>query len=139
MKCSLRLDLRDADKSVSAKKNLTAVIVFEFAQKCAAFLAIHKNGIFGMPETSFPCTPKALLSCASHIVIPYRIAVKLMAAKNESGGEPCPRCGKELVVIESRLVKWLTCPGCKFKKLLPIREAGTVKFTPVEKDGMIEL
>lgn len=56
-----------------------------------------------------------------------------MAIRNEGTGEPCPRCGKDLVVIESKLVKWLNCPSCRFKKLLPIKETGTVKFMPIEK------
>jgi len=55
-----------------------------------------------------------------------------MALKNESCGEPCPRCGKDLVVIESKLVKWLNCPSCKFKKVVPIKD-GTIKFTPIER------
>jgi len=36
-----------------------------------------------------------------------------MAAKNDTGGEPCPRC--------------------KFKKLVPIKDRGTIRFTPIEK------
>ncbi len=56
-----------------------------------------------------------------------------MALKNTGEGEPCPRCGKDLVVIESTLVKWLNCPACKFKKLVPIKEAGTVKFAPIRE------
>ncbi len=56
-----------------------------------------------------------------------------MAVKDIIGGEPCPRCGKDLVVIESTLVKWLNCPSCKFKKLVPIKEAGTVKFAPIRE------
>jgi len=58
-----------------------------------------------------------------------------MALKNTGGGEPCPRCGKDLVVIESKLVKWLNCPSCKFKKLVPIKDRGTIRFTPVENIG----
>ncbi|MFZ3077477.1 MAG: hypothetical protein WA139_03420 [Candidatus Aenigmatarchaeota archaeon] len=58
-----------------------------------------------------------------------------MALKNVSEGEPCPRCGKDLVVIESSLVKWLNCPSCRFKKLVPIKDRGTIKFMPIEKMG----
>jgi Zn finger protein HypA/HybF involved in hydrogenase expression len=30
----------------------------------------------------------------------------------------CPRCGEEALVIEGKFVRWLTCPKCKFKKLM---------------------
>ncbi len=30
----------------------------------------------------------------------------------------CPRCGEEALIIEGRFVRWLTCPKCKFKKLM---------------------
>jgi len=30
----------------------------------------------------------------------------------------CPRCGGEAVVIDGKIVKWLTCTKCKFKKVL---------------------
>lgn len=56
-----------------------------------------------------------------------------MAIRNEGMGEPCPRCGKDLVVIESKLVKWLNCPSCKFRKLVPIKDFKTVKFTPIKE------
>lgn len=30
----------------------------------------------------------------------------------------CPRCGGEAVIIDGRIIKWLTCTKCKFKKVL---------------------
>ena len=30
----------------------------------------------------------------------------------------CPRCGGEAIIIEGKIIKWLTCTKCKFKKVL---------------------
>lgn len=30
----------------------------------------------------------------------------------------CPRCGGEAVIIDGRIIKWLNCTKCKFKKVL---------------------
>ncbi len=32
--------------------------------------------------------------------------------------EKCPRCGEDAVIIDGRIIKWLTCTKCKFKKVL---------------------
>ncbi len=30
----------------------------------------------------------------------------------------CPRCNGEAVVIDGKMIKWLTCTKCKFKTVL---------------------
>ena len=48
--------------------------------------------------------------------------------------EICPRCGAEALIINARTIKWLTCPKCKFKKLLE-KKPEPIKVTPLlEKD-----
>ena len=42
----------------------------------------------------------------------------------------CPRCGSEAIFIDARTVRWLTCPKCKFKKLME-REQPDVTVTPL--------
>ena len=36
----------------------------------------------------------------------------------------CPKCGKEALIIDSKLVQWITCPECKFKKLVRKEDKG---------------
>lgn len=36
----------------------------------------------------------------------------------------CPRCGEEALIIDSKLVQWITCPKCKFKKLVEKKDRG---------------
>ena len=42
----------------------------------------------------------------------------------------CPRCGGEAVVIDGRIIKWLTCTKCKFKKVLEQKKQDIV-ITPL--------
>ncbi len=41
----------------------------------------------------------------------------------------CPKCGKDLVIIEGMFVKWLNCPNCKFKKLVKNEKKKIIKTT----------
>jgi len=38
----------------------------------------------------------------------------------------CPKCGEEALIIDSKLVQWITCPKCKFKKLVKKEDKGIV-------------
>ncbi len=45
----------------------------------------------------------------------------------------CPRCGGEAVVIDGRIIKWLTCTKCKFKKVLEKKEE-SIKIIPLSTE-----
>lgn len=56
-----------------------------------------------------------------------------MAVKQVQKSESiCPKCNKELLIKEGKIIKWLSCPDCKFKKLTgkSEKERG-VKVTPL--------
>ena len=42
----------------------------------------------------------------------------------------CPQCGEEALIIDSKLVQWITCPKCKFKKLMK-KEPKGIKVVPL--------
>ncbi len=46
------------------------------------------------------------------------MAMKQIDSSEKSDTVSCPRCGEEAIIIDGRFVKWLTCPKCKFKKLM---------------------
>lgn len=46
------------------------------------------------------------------------MAVKQMAQKGDEDKVTCPKCGEKALIIDGRFIKWLTCPNCKYKKLL---------------------
>ena len=43
----------------------------------------------------------------------------------------CSQCGEEALIIDSKLVQWITCPKCKFKKLIEKEDEG-IKVTPLK-------
>lgn len=45
---------------------------------------------------------------------------------------PCPKCGKELLVIDGNFIQWHTCPVCKFKKLVEKKDLKKPKVTPLK-------
>ncbi len=49
----------------------------------------------------------------------------LKQLENKSDMQRCPRCGRDAVVIDGRVVRWRNCPGCKFKKLLEKEDTTT--------------
>jgi predicted RNA-binding Zn-ribbon protein involved in translation (DUF1610 family) len=63
------------------------------------------------------------------------MALKQIEPKGKSDMVPCPRCGEEAIVIDGRFVKWLTCPKCKFKKLMEKEDEG-VKITPLKNSNV---
>ena len=50
------------------------------------------------------------------------MAVKQMKGKGEDEKINCPKCGQEALIIDGRFIKWLTCPSCKYKKLIQKEE-----------------
>jgi len=46
------------------------------------------------------------------------MAVKQITPKGDEDKINCPKCGERALIIEGRFIRWLTCPNCKFKKLL---------------------
>ncbi len=53
------------------------------------------------------------------------------ARVKEEDPKVCPRCMHELLVIDNRLTRWLTCRNCRWKKLVGKENAGTVRVTPL--------
>lgn len=43
----------------------------------------------------------------------------------------CPQCGEQALIIDSKLVRWITCPKCKFKKLVRQKDEG-IKVVPLK-------
>ena len=63
------------------------------------------------------------------------VALKQMREKSKDR-TTCPRCGAEALLIQATTVKWLTCPYCKFKKLMEA-EKEDIKVTPlIDKDQL---
>ena len=50
------------------------------------------------------------------------MAVKQMAQKGDEDKINCPKCGEKALIIDGRTIKWLTCPNCKYKKLIKKEE-----------------
>ena len=42
----------------------------------------------------------------------------------------CPRCSADLLTIPGIITSWLTCPKCKYTKLIE-KERGKPKITPL--------
>jgi len=59
------------------------------------------------------------------------MALKQLGTSDKKDRVPCPRCGEEAIVIDGRTVKWLTCPKCKFKKLIEKEDEG-IKVTSLK-------
>lgn len=52
--------------------------------------------------------------------------------KTEKVTDPCPRCNTQLLTIDGTFIRWLTCPECKYKKLIEKKEKKTVKVVPLK-------
>lgn len=52
------------------------------------------------------------------------MALKQLGPSDKNNRTFCPRCGEEAIIIDGRTVKWLTCPKCKFKKLMEKEDEG---------------
>ena len=59
------------------------------------------------------------------------MALKQLEPPEESDRVKCPRCGEEAIIIDGRFVIWLTCPKCKFKKLMEKKDKG-IRVTPLK-------
>jgi ribosomal protein S27AE len=59
------------------------------------------------------------------------MALKQLGPSDKNDRTFCPRCGEEAIIIDGRTVKWLTCPKCKFKKLMEKEDEG-VKVTSLK-------
>ncbi len=55
------------------------------------------------------------------------MALKQITSKEDKSEDrvPCPRCGEKALIIEGRFIRWLTCPSCKFKKLIEKEDENT--------------
>lgn len=51
------------------------------------------------------------------------MALKQISSKDDI--KRCPRCGGEAIIIDGRLVRWLNCPSCKFKKIIEKEDTTT--------------
>lgn len=45
----------------------------------------------------------------------------------------CPRCGGEAIFIDGKMIKWLTCTKCKYKKVIE-KEEEPINFIPLKSD-----
>jgi ssDNA-binding Zn-finger/Zn-ribbon topoisomerase 1 len=43
---------------------------------------------------------------------------QIASSKKDSDTKKCPKCGGDAIIIDGRIVRWLNCPSCKFKKLI---------------------
>ena len=59
------------------------------------------------------------------------MALRQISPPEKSDRVPCPRCGEEAIIIDGKTVRWLTCPKCKFKKLMEKEDEG-VKVTSLK-------
>ena len=59
------------------------------------------------------------------------MAIKQLEPPKKDDRVFCPRCGEEAIIIDGRFVKWLTCPKCKFKKLMEKEDEG-IKVTSLK-------
>jgi DNA-directed RNA polymerase subunit RPC12/RpoP len=50
---------------------------------------------------------------------------QLSGSFRETDSTKCPRCGSAAIIIDGRFVRWLTCPSCKFKKLIKMEDKAT--------------
>ncbi|MBN2203188.1 MAG: hypothetical protein JW700_03310 [Candidatus Aenigmarchaeota archaeon] len=53
------------------------------------------------------------------------MALKQMEEKGDEDKVNCPQCGQKALLIEARFIRWLTCPNCKFKKLIEKKDDST--------------
>lgn len=59
------------------------------------------------------------------------MAIKQLEPSKKDDRVFCPRCGEEAIIIDGKIVKWLTCPKCKFKKLMEKEDDG-IKVTSLK-------
>lgn len=53
--------------------------------------------------------------------------------RREDDPKVCPRCTQELISIDGRLTKWLTCQSCKWKKLVAKENDSMIHVTPLSE------
>jgi len=63
------------------------------------------------------------------------MALKTTRIKEEDT-KICPRCMHELIAIDGRLTKWLTCQSCKWKKLVGKENDEIIKVTPLREPSL---
>ena len=67
------------------------------------------------------------------------VNMAIKTVKKSEDLQTCPRCGEEVLAInvEGLFVKWLTCPKCKFKKLVKREEEiRPVKVVSLKEKGL---
>ncbi|MFH0928916.1 MAG: hypothetical protein V1818_01005 [Candidatus Aenigmatarchaeota archaeon] len=53
------------------------------------------------------------------------MALKQIKDKGDDDKVTCPKCGEKALLIEARFIRWLTCPSCKFRKLIAKEDDST--------------
>ena len=62
--------------------------------------------------------------------------IKVQTAKDEP--TRCPRCNDKILIINGTFIRWMTCPKCKYKKLLENTVKPPVKITSMmDRSGPI--
>ena len=49
--------------------------------------------------------------------------------ENKRGPTKCPKCSEKVLIIDGTFIKWLTCPKCKYKKLISNKDKPPIKVT----------
>jgi len=60
-----------------------------------------------------------------------RTTLKDADQTNLNSQNKCPRCSNKLLTIDGSFIKWLTCPKCKYKKLVEKKSNG-IKITSLK-------
>lgn len=53
------------------------------------------------------------------------MAVKQLDNREDENVISCPKCGERALLINARFIRWLTCPSCKFRKLIEKEDENT--------------
>ena len=59
------------------------------------------------------------------------MAIAQLDVEEKKGESKCPRCNEKVLIIDGTFIKWLTCPSCKYKKLLSNKDKPPIKVTPL--------
>lgn len=49
--------------------------------------------------------------------------------ESKRGPTKCPKCQGKILIIDGTFIKWLTCPKCKYKKLISNKDKPPIKVT----------
>ncbi len=59
------------------------------------------------------------------------MALKNLKEERSKDRTECPRCGSDAIYIDGKTVRWLSCPNCKFKKLMDQKSDRPITVKPL--------